>query len=471
MLCFLSGKGQTHPAILRFLDASYMRGASVSLMVKDMSADTVVYQYDADRLLIPASVLKIVTTATALELLGPDFRYETSLMYDGTVSDSTLNGHIYICGSGDPSLGSSETDIDRYKMMRDWIAAIKNKGIKKINGSVIADESIFDTEGVSMKWMREDLGSYYGQGSYGLNIFDNRYALFLNTGEPDSKPDIERSEPDMSSLLFHNYLKTSNTLKDSSSIIGFPYAAERYLYGVVPPNRAAYQMIGDIPDPPLFVATYLTNRLQQEQITVTGTPACYRLLSSAGRWTPQNRVVLTASYSPPIYELVRITNHVSHNLYADALLKTIGLKDTSDAVVSSFERGINVLQGFWRAKGLDTSCLWMSDGSGLSHADKVSAGFLSQLLTYMGAHSAVSQPFIESLPRAGMEGTVKNMLKDTRLEENARLKSGSMSRIRSYAGYITQDEKQYTVAILVNNFSCSQARMKMDIEQLLLALF
>ena len=468
---FISGKAQIHPSIARFLDAPHMRGASVSLMIKDLNADSVLYRYDANRILIPASVLKVVTTATALEILGVDFRYKTTVLYDGNISDSTLYGNIYICGSGDPTLGSSEADLDRNKIVREWMTAIINKGVKKINGSVIADESIFDTEGVSMKWMREDLGSYYGQGCYGLNIFDNRYALFLNTGEPNSRPGIEKSEPDMSYLFFHNYLTTSNTSKDSTYIIGFPYASERYLYGVVPPNLSEHKIIGDIPDPPLFIATFFTRMLQQQNISVSGTPTCYRLLSPTGKWTPQNRVVLTATYSLPLHELVRITNHVSHNLYADALLKTIGVEDSSNEVISSFDRGIKVLHGYWRAKGLDTSSLWIFDGSGLSHADKVTAEFLCNILTYMATQSAVSEPFIESLPRVGMEGTVKNMLKGTRLEGNARLKSGSMNRVRCYTGYITKENKQYAVAILVNNFSCSQNRMKMDIEQLLLSLF
>jgi D-alanyl-D-alanine carboxypeptidase/D-alanyl-D-alanine-endopeptidase (penicillin-binding protein 4) len=471
LLISIPGKAQMHPAIQRFVDAPYMRGASVSLMIKDMSADSVVYQYDADRKLIPASVLKVVTTATALELLGADFRYKTAIMYDGNINDSTLYGNIYVYGSGDPALCSSETGLDQNKIIRVWMDAIKAKGIKKINGAVIADESIFDTEGVSMKWMREDLGSYYGQGSYGLNIFDNRFSLFLNTGEPNSKPHIERSDPDMSSILYHNYLVTSNTSKDSSYIVGFPYSPERYLYGVVPPNRPAHQLVGDMPDPPLFIATFITNLLNQQQIPVSGTPTSYRILSEAGKWIMQNRIALTTTYSPSLHELIRITNHVSHNLYADALLKTIGVTDSSAEFISSFDKGINRLHTFWREKGLDTSSLWIFDGSGLAHADKVNAEFLCSILTYMATKSSFSTQFIESLPRAGKEGTVRTMFVGTRLEGIARLKSGSMSRVRSYSGYIPKEGKQFAVAILVNNFSCSQIRMKMDIEQLILDLF
>ncbi|HCC51533.1 MAG TPA: D-alanyl-D-alanine carboxypeptidase/D-alanyl-D-alanine-endopeptidase, partial [Porphyromonadaceae bacterium] len=216
LLLFFPGKAQTHPAIERFLNAPYMQGASVSIMIKNIDDGSVIYSYDADREIIPASVMKIVTTATALELVGENFRYETAIMYDGHIHNGILDGNIYIRGSGDPTIGSADMGPDRDKTIREWITAIKNTGIKEITGRVIADESIFDTEGISMKWMREDLGSYYGQGCYGLNMYDNRYSLFLNTGEPDSKPRIARSEPDMSFLFFHNYLNTKNIDEDST---------------------------------------------------------------------------------------------------------------------------------------------------------------------------------------------------------------------------------------------------------------
>jgi D-alanyl-D-alanine carboxypeptidase/D-alanyl-D-alanine-endopeptidase (penicillin-binding protein 4) len=326
-----------------------------------------------------------------------------------------------------------------------------------------------------MKWLREDLGSYYGQGSYGLNIYDNRYSLFLNTGEPDGRPYIERSEPDISSsLLFHNYMTTKKNVKgDSTYIVGFPYSNERYLYGVVPANRSEYRLSGDIPEPALFLAEYVTECLKKEQIQVTAPPSCYRLLRQEGKWNPQqDRKVITTSYSPALKDLVRITNHTSHNLYADALLKTIGLKCRSDdETVSSFGRGIRSVRRRWEEKGLETSSLWMFDGSGLAPANKVTAQFLCELLVYMATRSDVSKTFVESLPQAGMEGTVKNILNGSPLQGKTRLKSGSMNRVRSYAGYVTKEEKQYAVAILINNFSCQQSRMKSDIEALLLSLF
>lgn len=471
LLCFPSVKAQTHPAIERFLSAPYMSGASVSLLVKDVRDGSVIYSYDAERELIPASVMKLVTTATAFELLGENFRYETVLMYDGHITDGILNGNLYIRGSGDPTLGSRDTDIDRNKIIRRWIKDIKQKGIRKITGSVIADESVFDTEGTSMKWLREDLGSYYGQGCYGLNFHDNRFTLFLNTKTNNGQPEINRCEPEIPTLYFHNYIKTNTISTDSTYIVGFPYSNERYLYGTVPVGNSSVRLQGDIPEPALFLAQYLTKQLEEQQIIVDGIPTCHRILSMEGKWQKSERIFLTSSYSTQLKEIARVTNFVSSNLYADALLKTIGRAYRTDDVVSSYEKGIRTLRQHWNEKGIQTSSLWMFDGSGLALTDKLTAHFLCDLLSYMATKSVASEAFIESIPRVGIDGTVAGFLKGSKLQENARLKSGSMSRVRSYAGYVTKDNKQYAVAIMVNNFSCKQAIIRQHIEQLLKSLF
>jgi D-alanyl-D-alanine carboxypeptidase/D-alanyl-D-alanine-endopeptidase (penicillin-binding protein 4) len=463
-------KTVSQPSIERFLSAHYMKGASVSFMVKDILHDTVLYRFDADREVTPASVMKIVTTATALEILGDLFRYETTILYDGALKDSILEGNLYIRGSGDPTLGSSEVGADRDKIMRSWIKFLKSKGLRMVNGSVIADESIFDSEGISLKLMLEDMGNYYAPGSYGINIFDNRYSLFLRTGELNSKPEIVRTDPIIPSLRFYNQLLTAQSDKDSMYITGFPFSNERYLFGTVPANRSQYQLKGDIPEPSLFLAQYFTKLLQSDSIRVSGEPSCYRILSLHNDWQSQIRHSLMSSYSMPLKELVRITNFSSHNLYADILLKTMGLKYKSEVSASSFAKGATIVKDFWEEKGLNTSSLWMYDGCGLAATDKLTASFVCELLTYMYKKSPYSKSFIESLPRAGMEGTVANMLESSSLHGVAHLKSGSMNRVRSYAGYIFRDGKVYAVAILVNNFSCTQAQIKTDIEQLVLSL-
>lgn len=465
------GKSLSQTPVERFLSSSYLTGSSLSFLVKDMARDSVVFSYDADRELIPASVLKLVTTATALEILGEQFRFETSLLYSGVIRDSVLEGNLYVRGSGDPTLGSAAVGGDRDKILREWVKMIKRAGIRTIAGSVISDESIFDSEGVSMKWLREDMGNYYSQGSYGINIFDNHYTLFLRADPSVSTPEIIKTEPPMPMLRFYNYLLTNDINKDSMYITGFPFSNERYLYGTIPANRSIVQQQGDIPDPSLFFAQYFTERLKQDSVNVRGEPSCYRILSENNDWKIQERKLLTSSYSISLKEMIRITNHVSHNLYADALLKTVGITYRTSDPVSSFDRGIVALKSYWKEKGLNTDALWMYDGCGLATSDKLSASFLCELLTYMHNRSSSASVFMESLPRAGREGTVVNLLRGSELEGKARLKSGSMSRVRSYAGYLTKDGTTYAVVLIVNNFSCTQAQMRKDIERLFLSFF
>ena len=474
LICLHLLAGAQTPAPVKWLlQAPYMRGASFSLVVKDVQEGRTVYSYDTDRLQSPASVLKTVATATALEILGEDYRYPTTLEYDGILENGTLEGNLYIKGSGDPSLGSSHFAPGQNKFLSTWIAALQKAGIKHITGSVISDESIFDTEGVSIKWLREDMGNYYAPGSYGISIFDNMYKLSLQTGAAGTRPVLKGTEPDIPFIRFKNYLKAAPVSSDSAYIIGAPLDDVRYLYGVLPANRGAYVLKGDIPDPALYLARYLTDQLQQKGIRVDGSPSCYRIEVEENRWKKGERKEIVTTYSPTLREIASVCNHVSHNLYADALVKTVGLqyKPRRNEMISSFGRGVQVVKEYWEKKGLDVFPLRMNDGSGLAPADKVSAGFMGELLVYMATESAVSDAFIASLPQAGIEGSVRNFLKGSKLQGKARLKSGGITGVRSYAGYITKDGKTYAVAVFSNNYSCPMSRMTRALEKLLLQLF
>ena len=456
-----------------FLQKPALKGATVSFMVKEVGSGNVLYGYETEREMTPASVMKTVTTATALELLGEDFCFETSVLYDGEILNGVLNGNLYIQGGGDPTINSSEMTTYKDSIFDLWTLAVKQAGIQQINGQVIADESIFDTEGVSMKWMREDIGSGYGQGSYGLNVFDNQYTLYVNTRASGIRPSLVSTEPAMPSLHFFNHLQTLPVPSDSCYIVGFPFSNERYLYGVMRTNQNRARMTGDIPDPALYLAWYFSNYLINNGVGVEKEPTCHRILSQMGEWKDTNRKNLITTYSPSLKEVVSITNFVSHNLYADALLKTLGLQYQSNQpeVITSFEKGVRTVKNYWTTKGLDTSSLWMFDGSGLAITDKVTVEFLCDLYIYMAMQSNVSGSFIESLPQAGVDGTVRNMLRGSSLQGRTRLKSGSMSRVQCYGGYITKDGKQYAVALLVNNFSGRQNLLRGAIEELFLALF
>jgi D-alanyl-D-alanine carboxypeptidase, serine-type, PBP4 family len=487
LLCFLisligsfSSLAETPLPIKRFLSMPEMRGASFSIMAKDVDNGEILYRYDEDRSLTPASVLKLVTTATALEILGAEYQFKTTIEYDGTITDGVLEGNLYIHGGGDPTLGSeyllkdrSSFNPDNNTFIPEWISAVKQAGIRSINGRVISDESIYDSEGVSRKWLYEDMGSYYAPGSYGLSVFDNMYKLYLRSGSVGSTPSIIRTSPRMTDLYFINHITSANVSTDSSFIMGAPFSDERRLYGVVPVNRNEYILRGDIPDPALFLAGYFTSELRIAGIDVNGEPSCYRLLKEYNEWSPKARISIATTLSPTLEEIARITNEVSHNLYADALLKAIGLqyKPEPREVISSTDRGIKVMKSHWEARGLDTSSLFFFDGSGLAVTDKLTTSFVCDMLVYMTDYSDVGEAFIAGIPQAGRDGSVRNFLRGTSLEGNARLKSGGMSAVRGYAGYIKKGNKTYSVAIIVNTYTGAGRPMVNAIERLLVDLF
>ncbi|MDR2791733.1 MAG: D-alanyl-D-alanine carboxypeptidase/D-alanyl-D-alanine-endopeptidase, partial [Tannerellaceae bacterium] len=418
LLCCLSAltvaQGQRVPvAVDRLLQADFMQGVTFALAVRDVEADTLLYAFDENRRVTPASVMKTLTTATALELLGADYRFRTTISIDGVIRSDTLFGDICITGGGDPTIGSEYLSAEKPRKLQtdfadEWVSAVRQTGVRTITGSVVADER-GQGRGVSPKWLLEDVGSYYGAGCYGLNVFDNAYTLYLETGEAGERPALKRCLPEMPSVCFHNELLTVATDGTAAFITGLPLSDDRYLTGTVPRKRTDFPLSGDIPDPPLFLAGYLTERLCDAGISVALSPACLRSLPMDSLVPPPPRQTIRTTFSPPLGRIIRITNEYSHNLYADALLKAVGSPS------GSYERGIEAMTSCWTERGIDLTPLVMYDGNGLAMSDKLSAGLVVDVLTYM-SHSAEAETYFGSLPLAGREGTVKNFLKGTPLE-------------------------------------------------------
>lgn len=294
------------------------------------------------------------------------------------------------------------------------------------------------------------MGLYYGAGSYGVNIFDNMYKLYLKSGAAGSKPIICTTVPEME-LNFINALITENNAF-SSTILGIPFSNERYLKGSLFPNSSEV-VRGDIPDPALYAAKVLTNNLENIGIHINGRPTCNRLLNQSCNSLLQERQGIIKTYSPSLSEIIKVTNYFSCNLYADSLLKTIGaLYLKEDKSMTFFDKSIKVLKNFWEERGINCNMI-LYDGSGLASTNRVTSEFVSEILEYMATKSICSEKFMNSLPAAGVNGNVKDFLHDTYLQNKAKLKSGSISKVQCYAGYMQKGEKSYIEGILVNLFS------------------
>ncbi|GHV56221.1 peptidase M15 [Bacteroidia bacterium] len=441
--------GQTQSEALNtFLHSENLKHASVTFEMMDLSTGRQIAAYNESQSLASASNLKLVTTATALDILGGDFSYSTPLFYDGVIEKSVLNGNLYISGSGDPTLGSEFTGENREQFLKVWLKAIQQAGIQRIAGDIIILDQLFGYAGIAPKWLWEDLGNYYATGIYGISVFDNIYRIYLQSSSPGTVATVLRTIPEMRELRFTNTITASASEPAGASISGVPFSNERYLYGSIPANTSTFIVKGDIPDPGLFLARYFTDYLQKNGVLVSGKAATYRLSPTEPQMTQELAVI----HSPDLNSIVRTINVHSNNHYAEHLYKLLTLKNGVD------------IPAYWKQKGLDVSALFQYDGSGLSPANAISADFLIQLLTYMNKQG---NSFYASLPIAGKEGTVASFLKGTALEGKVRVKSGSMTDIQSFAGYIDKNGKRYAFALIINHFTGSRTDLRKEIEKLL----
>jgi D-alanyl-D-alanine carboxypeptidase/D-alanyl-D-alanine-endopeptidase (penicillin-binding protein 4) len=446
---------QTPAALVNFLNKKNLAHASVGFKAIDLATKRTIASHNENMSLTPASNLKIVTTTTALELLGNKFRFETLLFYDGSIQGDTLNGNLYIKGSGDPTLGSEFIPGDKENFLREWLAAINHAGIRKISGNIIALDQLFGYEGIAPKWLWEDLGNFYAPGIYGISVFDDMYRVYLQSSAPDSATIVLSMEPQVYNLQITNEIKASDDFSDNAWVSGLPFGYEMRLYGTIPTHQHSYAVRGAIPDPGLFLARYFRDYLQKNGITAEGEATTYRLHPVV----PSGEKLLSVVYSADLASIGKATNIWSNNQYAEHLYKVLTVLDSVD------------IQDYWKKKGLDSSALFMQDGSGLSPQNAISTAFLIDILSYMYKQSGTSGAFYQSLPVAGRDGTVASLLKDTHLEGKAHLKSGSISNVQSYSGYIESKGKIYAVSLIINNFTGARSVLKKEIEQLLLGLF
>lgn len=422
-----------------FTNNTLHKNATISIQVKDLKTNKIIHSHRAGNAAIPASTMKLVTTATALELFGADYQFKTTLEIDGKITvDSILNGNLIIYGNGDPTLGSSK--LGNINFLNDWLSAVRKAGIKQINGNIIADASAYDTEGVNPKWLWEDMGNYFASGAYGISYKDNIFEMELKSGTVGTTPEIVKITPSIPELTFNNYLKSTTIRFDSAYFYGAPFQNERSIYGEIPAYKPSFKIKGDIPCPGLILARDLAWKLKSSGIPISGN-AIDEVYNS------NKRSVIYTHLSPKLSEIIKEINVASNNHYAEHLFRHLALQSGKPA---SSGEAVKRIKNFWKSKDLPVDELFMYDGSGLSPVNAVSANFYVSLLTYMDK-SKNNAVFRTSLPVAGKSGTLTNFLKNTALDGKVQAKSGTFNRVKSYAGYISSNGKQFAFAIIVNN--------------------
>ncbi|MCQ2231841.1 MAG: D-alanyl-D-alanine carboxypeptidase/D-alanyl-D-alanine-endopeptidase [Paludibacteraceae bacterium] len=429
-------------AITEFVNSDNLTQASVGFLVKDITNGKVVahYQENTDR--NPASVTKIITTASAMEMLTDTFRFKTNIEYCGTISDSILHGDLYIRGGGDPTLGSAHAPVT-CDFFSEALIALQQKGIKQITGHIVGDATVFREDGAPFHWLVEDIGSSYSPTPSGLNIQDNLLGIVISS---DSTGISCTNCTPFTSLMQPKIEMTQAPKEKSWRMTKTDFSWNPTLRGNLPMDSKQY-IKTEMPEPALFLADSMRNMLLAAGIEVA-------LEATTTKWYKRDSIrdTLFIHKSNTLKEIERVTNYKSNNLYAECIFLTLSKQqDTIGPCVGW--RSANVISKYWTSKGLEANRIFQVDGSGLSMKNAISPKFMVDVLTYMHTSSKYQKQFLYTLPTAGRNGTVASFMKGTALEGKAFVKSGSMERVQNYAGYINANGKWYAFCIMVSNFT------------------
>ncbi|MBC7720900.1 MAG: D-alanyl-D-alanine carboxypeptidase/D-alanyl-D-alanine-endopeptidase, partial [Pedobacter sp.] len=248
---------------------SALKHASLSLYVVESKTNKVVFDYNSQLGLAPASCQKIITSVTAFELLGNSYQYKTELGYDGTIEDGILKGNLHVVGHGDPTLGSWRYNATKDSVVLDnWINAIKKAGIKKIDGNVYFDGGKFSYQPLPGGWIWDDIGNYYGAGTWGLNWHENQYDLVLQPGKnEEDNVDILQTKPILQRVFLKPNIKTGKKGSgDNGYIYLSPYSTAGFVEGTVPAGEKTFTITGAMPNPVWQIEKILEDKLLLEQI-------------------------------------------------------------------------------------------------------------------------------------------------------------------------------------------------------------
>ncbi|UWX62426.1 D-alanyl-D-alanine carboxypeptidase/D-alanyl-D-alanine-endopeptidase [Chryseobacterium oranimense] len=409
-----------------------LKNADWGFVVYDPKTKKVISSYNENTPLVPASTTKLLTTETAMNLLGENYRWMTQLEYSGTIDENgTLNGNLYLIGSGDPSLGTNKAGAWSYRdIISDFMGGLSREGIRKVNGDIIIQTALFKG---NITRLPENV----------VWLENNNYYLPVGT--------TREINPANEKLI----MKKSGLASEKKYFYMSPYA-----------NQMVYadKYEGDgflttkLPDAPAYLANTLRTTLVKSGIGVTGkvTP---RMTDAS----PESRKLVSAYKSPTLGDIIFYTNQHSDNSLAEALLKTVGFQKLGD---QTSESGRIVVTSHLKDENFDMMGLNYIDGSGLSRSNNVTPIAQAKFLTSL-MDEKYYKTYLTSLPVGGQSGTLKRMFIGT---GNGQIfaKTGTLNKVKTLAGYLkTNSGKTLVFSLMVNNYSGSVDMVKKRMEKIL----
>jgi D-alanyl-D-alanine carboxypeptidase/D-alanyl-D-alanine-endopeptidase (penicillin-binding protein 4) len=449
--------------ISEVLRKSELAPAMVGIKVTSLETRRTLFEENANKLLRPASNMKLYTVAAALDRLSPDFRFVTSV-YGPARPDiaGVIHGDLTIYGRGDPSIAARFNSGNYFKGIDDLATRIVAAGVKRVEGDLVGDETYFTGPQYGAGWEWEDLQWWYGAEVSALTINDNALDLSVKPGAQVGAPAVITTGPPDPLLSIVNKVVTSprGTKRDITVYRGLA-ADEMQVSGSIALDDRGYSGGVGISRPALLFAYLLRSSLAQRGVIITGkTRTIGPLIAApAKNIDPAAPALIEVAtlQSPPLSLIAAQTLKPSQNLYTELILRTLGRVSALPSTPANPNRtsetaGIEVVKTFLREAGVSPSTLVLSDGSGLSRNDMVTAEATLQLLTYMHRHR-YAQAFRDALPIAGVDGTLRNRFKGTPAENNLRAKTGTLSSASSLSGYMRDAAgEELAFSIMVNNY-------------------
>ena len=428
---------------------------------------------NGDRMLVPASNMKLISTGAALHKLGPDYRFETAIGHDGTIENGVLKGNLYIIGGGDPTLGSKDSiAVNLEKVFGQWEKLVREAGIRKVDGRIIGDGRYFEGMMEEPTWLWNDIGTYYGAGTTGLMFYENMQSFSVAAGEQVGAPvKISPSYPQTPWMEFrYNCTTGENGTGDQLYMYTSDLAPVAEIRGTYGLERGKKRLDCSNKFPEYTCAHYFAGHLNKTGIECKGGVGDFRLDT---HWKAQGEItILGKTYSPTLDRIIFETNHASNNLYAETLLRGLSKEITGSA---TYESAYIALEEVMKELEVEMKGADIQDGSGLSRQNYISAEFFCRFLEGMMS-SPHFEAYANSLPSPGKPGTLSYNMKNypENLKERILVKSGSMNGVRCYSGYVIPAEgcKDDCIifSILVNNCTAPTWQLRPLLDKIMGAL-
>lgn len=439
------------------IQSHLLKNTSYGISVVCLNNNASILNYRGGELFGVASNMKLLTTAAALEYLGPNFEYKTYVTANGTITPSgELLGNLVIKGSGDPNFSGRFYQGKTTAIPEAWANAVAGRGISRICGDIVADDTVFDRNYTNPNWPVNQLSQWYCAPSCGLSFNDNCVDITLL---PNKKPGDTVAllvEPNTAYVTIVNTCTyTANKKEHGYSLYRKPGTNQISVKGKFWINAAPEKQWVTVHNPALYLATVFNETLVKKGITVTGQP---RLINGEDFSSVKGEEI--ASTVSAMEQTVIVTNKNSQNFYAEQILKTLGAHVQGSGTLQA---GLVVLNNFMKKLGFDVQEYQIVDGCGLSKGNRLSPNMITTLLAYMNKHP-YKNVFYNSLPSSGVDGGLQHRIVSPQYRNKVHAKTGYIAAVSALSGYIdTATGDIIAFSFLINNVkSLSDARKIQD---------